>query len=224
MSLKKVIQSREHRERSQPAARQKLGLLEKKKDYALRARDFHKKERRLKALRQRAAQKNPDEFYFGMVNSKVTSKKSTATQLPGDVLKLLKSQDLQYVSMQKHLNAKKMERLQADLPQSLANPEASAEHLVFVEDPSELEEIIHSQPQNTNDLPADDEEQSEAVPKKESAALREYHIREERIRMLTVAERKLQTQKHLMQPGRRKIIGQDEYDQPIFKWRAERKK
>ena len=222
MSLKKVIQSREHRERSQPASRQKLGLLEKKKDYVLRARDFHKKERRLKALRQRAAQKNPDEFYFGMINSKVTSKKSTGTQLPGDVLKLLKSQDLQYVSMQKHLNAKKMDRLQADLPQSLAGPEASAEHLVFVEDPSELDEIIHSQPQNAND-DISNEEEIEGVSKK-SAALREYQIREERIRMLTVAERKLQTQKHLMQPGRRKIVGTDEFDQPIFKWRAERKR
>lgn len=69
MALKKLFQARAHRERAQPAARQKLGLLEKKKDYLLRAKDFHKKETRLKAMRAKAAMKNPDEFYFGMINA-----------------------------------------------------------------------------------------------------------------------------------------------------------
>lgn len=72
MALKKVFQARAHRERSQPQARQRLGLLEKHSDYVLRARDFHKKENRLKALKQKAAMKNPDEFYFGMINAKTT--------------------------------------------------------------------------------------------------------------------------------------------------------
>lgn len=52
------------------AARKKFGLLEKKKDYVLRARDFHKKEDTLKRLQVKAAERNPDEFYFAMENAR----------------------------------------------------------------------------------------------------------------------------------------------------------
>jgi U3 small nucleolar RNA-associated protein 11 len=61
---------REHRERAQPAHRAALGPLEKKKDYRVRAKRTHLKEDILKKLREKAAMKNPDEFYFGMANAK----------------------------------------------------------------------------------------------------------------------------------------------------------
>ena len=48
------------------AARRQYGLLEKKKDYKLRADDFHKKEEALRRLRRKAEERNPDEFYFAM--------------------------------------------------------------------------------------------------------------------------------------------------------------
>lgn len=70
-AFKKVLRTREHRERAQPAARARLGLLEKHKDYVLRARDHHRKRDTLKALRIRAANRNPDEFHFGMIKSRL---------------------------------------------------------------------------------------------------------------------------------------------------------
>ncbi len=68
-SLKNAFRSKAHKERSQPAKRRKLGLLEKHKDYVLRAKDFHFKEKRVKALKEKASFRNPDEFYFGMTNA-----------------------------------------------------------------------------------------------------------------------------------------------------------
>jgi len=72
-SFKKALQTRAHKERSQPSARNHLGLLEKKKDYVLRARDHHSKQKSLKLLREKAKGRNPDEFYFKMQNTVVVN-------------------------------------------------------------------------------------------------------------------------------------------------------
>lgn len=69
-SLRNAIYRRAHRERAQPESRKKLGLLEKHKDYVVRAKAFHQKDEALRKLREKAAFRNPDEFYFKMVNTK----------------------------------------------------------------------------------------------------------------------------------------------------------
>ena len=69
MSLRNAVFRREHQERSQPASRQKFGLLEKHKDYVQRAKNFNEKERRIKSLKLKAALRNPDEFYYKMNSS-----------------------------------------------------------------------------------------------------------------------------------------------------------
>lgn len=60
-----------HRERRQPEYRRKLGYLEKKKDYKKRALDHHQKAERIKKLKNKALERNPNEFHFHMINSRI---------------------------------------------------------------------------------------------------------------------------------------------------------
>ena len=63
-SLRNAVQRRNHRERAQPEERAKWGLLEKRKDYKLRAADHKLKRRKINTLKQKASERNEDEFYF----------------------------------------------------------------------------------------------------------------------------------------------------------------
>ncbi|KAI2463229.1 U3 small nucleolar RNA-associated protein 11 [Annulohypoxylon bovei var. microspora] len=110
-SIRNAIERRVHRERAQPQERKRLGLLEKHKDYSLRAKDFNKKKAQLRSLRQKAADRNEDEFYFGMMSRSgpghalSQGKRWTGTvdgdrgnkALDVDTVRLLKTQDVGYV-------------------------------------------------------------------------------------------------------------------------------
>jgi len=117
-SLRNAVHRRNHKERSQPLARQKFGLLEKKKDYIARAKDYHSKQDRLKAMREKAAFRNPDEFYFKMVNTKTKDGVHLVERnekFSHDFLKLLNTQDLNYVTQQRDIGKKRIERMQQGL-------------------------------------------------------------------------------------------------------------
>ena len=109
-SLRNSLHRRNHKERSQLAHRAKLGFLEKHKDYVLRARDYHSKQDRLTRLKQKAAEKNKDEFYFSMNREKtrggVHTKDRGNVALPTDYVKLLKTQDENYVRTMRMSNLK----------------------------------------------------------------------------------------------------------------------
>ncbi len=79
-SLRNAVPQKTHKERHQPGKRQKLGLLEKHKDYVQRAKDYNKKQATIKKLEQKAAFRNPDEYYFKMVNTRKVV--STSLLLP----------------------------------------------------------------------------------------------------------------------------------------------
>lgn len=95
---------RNHRERAQPLNRQKLGLLEKHKDYVHRARDYKSKKDRIKKLREKAAFRNKDEFYWGMVKGQTKGGVAIADRgneaLSTDMVRLLKTQDVGYIKVQ----------------------------------------------------------------------------------------------------------------------------
>ena len=123
-----------------------MGLLEKKKDYKQRANDYHRKQDRIRAMQQKAAMKNPDEFYFGMNSSKVKDGKHRSNEdyreLDPEMVRVMKDQDLSFVRMQQLKDAKKAEKLQASL--HLLDSEADQitakrKHTIFVESKKEAQ-------------------------------------------------------------------------------------
>ncbi|KAG6821393.1 hypothetical protein H0H93_014190 [Arthromyces matolae] len=118
-SLRNSVHRRNHKERSQLAHRRKLGILEKHKDYVKRAKDYHSKQDRLTRLKQKAAEKNKDEFYFSMRNETtkggVHIKDRGNVALPTDIVKVLKTQDENYVRTMRASGLKKIDKIKRQL-------------------------------------------------------------------------------------------------------------
>ncbi|XP_047454802.1 probable U3 small nucleolar RNA-associated protein 11 [Mugil cephalus] len=146
-SFRKALKSRQrnHHERSQPGFRKNLGLLEKKKDYKLRADDYHKKQNTLAALRKKALEKNPDEFYFNMINSQVQDgvhvmkKPQEEVEVTEEQKKIMRTQDVRYVEMKRVAEAKKIERLKGELHLLDAEKKQKNKHVFFVDSKKEVE-------------------------------------------------------------------------------------
>ncbi|CCT64900.1 related to cgi-94 protein [Fusarium fujikuroi] len=125
-SMRNAVARRPHRERAQPLERRRLGLLEKHKDYSLRAKDFNKKKAQLKNLKEKAAERNEDEFYFGMMSrkgpgSRIQDGKRWSGTVEGDrgnkamdveTVRLLKTQDIGYIRTMRQVVAKEVARLE----------------------------------------------------------------------------------------------------------------
>ncbi|EFY90027.1 hypothetical protein J3458_015679 [Metarhizium acridum] len=179
-SMRNAVARRPHRERAQPLERRRLGLLEKHKDYSLRAKDFNKKKAQLKSLRQKAADRNEDEFYFGMmsrkgVGSKLKDGKSWTGKLEGDrgnramdidTVRLLKTQDMGYIRTMRQVVVKEIARLEQQV--------VLTRGLDRLDDEDDEEDDVGSSDDETTPLPAklkaarkivfmDDEEEREAT-------------------------------------------------------------
>jgi U3 small nucleolar RNA-associated protein 11 len=144
-SMRNAAPRRPHRERAQPASRQKWGLLEKHKDYSLRAADYNLKKRKLSHLREKARERNPDEFAFGMVKARRDKKTGTrdgeqAAALSVDAVKLLKTQDRGYLGLVGGRVRRERERVEREVGGS--EGWMGGEKVLFVEGREEQRSLV----------------------------------------------------------------------------------
>ncbi|XP_073067225.1 probable U3 small nucleolar RNA-associated protein 11 [Primulina eburnea] len=141
-SLRNAIPRKAHKERAQHL-RRKFGLLEKHKDYVIRARAYHQKEQTLLKLKEKAALRNPDKFYFKMIKTKtvggVHKPESQANKYTNEELMLMKTQDIGYILQKLQTEKKKIERLNGML-HSLDN-QSSSKHVYYAGNREEAREV-----------------------------------------------------------------------------------
>jgi len=131
--------SKTPKERSQPSYRKNFGLLEKHKDYVLRARDYRTKKERLRRLKEKVFHKNPDEFYFKMVSKEKPKEEQPST----DAIKLMKTQDIAYATLKKTMEMKKIDKMQQSL--HFIGSNTGNKHTVFMNNKEEVNNFTPEQ-------------------------------------------------------------------------------
>ncbi|CAI9099899.1 OLC1v1036787C1 [Oldenlandia corymbosa var. corymbosa] len=227
-SLRNALPRRAHKERAQPQARKKFGLLEKHKDYVTRAKAYHKKEQTLQKLKEKAAFRNPDEFYFKMTRTKTVNgvhmPENEANKYTPEELMLMKTQDMGYLLQKIQSEKSKIERLAGEL-HSLDNLPSKG-HVYYAEDREEAKEL---QFRTSSDTPVSASENLPARIKRATAAsYRHLESSKSRVRDLEKLYMDMAMQKELQKKGRKRKLREDEVisptSKPVFKWRPERKR
>ncbi|CAK9295439.1 unnamed protein product [Gordionus sp. m RMFG-2023] len=121
-SLDKIAKSfrRIHKERSQPDKRKEFGFLPKKSDYKKRAKNHQRRSKLLKVFKEKAYNKNWDEFYFKMINMKPSKDdeeeiiENKQDKLSYEQSLLIKTQDLNYLKYKRNINLKKIDKLKEE--------------------------------------------------------------------------------------------------------------
>ncbi|XP_013141575.1 PREDICTED: probable U3 small nucleolar RNA-associated protein 11 [Papilio polytes] len=238
-----------HKERHQPESRKHLGLLEKKKDYKKRAEDYHEKGETLKLLRKRTLDKNPDEFYFHMVNSRVKDGEHHELEKEEEhsveQIKLMQTQDIKYINMKRTMESRQIEKLQSHLHMTDVVDATPNTHIFFVDEGEEknfdLAKRLDTHPSLINrksnrprlsdlnkiKLPTVDEQVVREATKTKLKTYKELSKRIEREKQLTVVQQKMELKRHLhdakiMKPKR--IRQGTKVSAPVYKFQYMRKK
>jgi U3 small nucleolar RNA-associated protein 11 len=223
-TLRNAVQRRNHRERAQPLERQKWGILEKSKDYKLRAADHKSKKRKLKSLQQKAADRNDDEFYFGMMSNQSQGGVKVAKRgeengskvLSRDVVGLMKTQDVGYLRTVLQQTRREREKLgreviSGDVGVKTQVGQSAGKRVVFGDDGEQviarpLQTAEEDAEEDDEWLSEDDEDQSvqSLIPeeqrrrRKQETRRRKLHSLEDREQDLATALREAEDQRARM--------------------------
>ncbi|XP_059061159.1 probable U3 small nucleolar RNA-associated protein 11 [Achroia grisella] len=238
-----------HKERHQPNSRRHLGLLEKKKDYKRRADDYHEKGETLKLLRKRTLDKNPDEFYFHMINSRVKGGvhhelKKEEEDSPAQ-LKLMQTQDIRYINMKRTMESRRIDRLQSELHMTDVADSTPNTHIFFVDEGEEKDfdvaKRLDTHPKllgrksnrpRLSDLdkikiPLIDSETSKAMIGSRKKKYKEMAKRIEREKELMVIQQKMEIKRHLQSINQikpKRIKKGTKHSAPVYEFQYVRKK
>ncbi|CAN7989256.1 unnamed protein product [Ixodes hexagonus] len=239
-----------HKERQQPESRRHLGVLEKKKDYKLRARDYQNKQQKLKRLQQRALTRNPDEFYFHMINSKLHRgehhEKLKGEEFTPAQLKLMQTQDLNYITLKRVAEARKVDKLQANLHLLGDDNGPVNTHTFFVDSKKEAKNFdfakqlgthpslldrAYNRPRletlNKESLGEVPDELIQEATKAMNRSYKELSKRLMREKELTVVGQKMEMKKKLLDkknPPMKKVKEGTKESAPVYLWKKERKR
>lgn len=251
-SLRNAVKGQKfHRERHQPAARAHLGHLEKKRDYKQRANEENKQKHQLKALKRKALNRNPDEFYFHMVNSQTKDGRHHEVEgeeeLPEEELALLQSQDIRYIRQRRQLETRKLARLTAELHLLDAEGKPRNTHVFFTDDKQQARSLNVSERLRTAPALLDrcynrptvqqlssmatpgslNVQQLDRILSEKKARYSELAKRLEREKMLALMERRMEIKRHLQnkkEEAPKKVHPGNSSNAPIYKWKTERKR
>ncbi|XP_073015770.1 probable U3 small nucleolar RNA-associated protein 11 [Primulina eburnea] len=220
-SLRNAIPRKAHKERTQPNLRRKFGLLEKHKDYLIRARAYHQKEQNLHKLKEKEALRNPDEFYFKMIKTKtvggVHKPESQANKYTNEELMLMKTQDIGYILQKLQTGKKKIERLNGML-HSLDN-QSSSKHVYYADKREEAREVHKKVSEEGN--PSAFKDFLKVISRKTDSSYRELEARKKRLKDLEKIYTDMSMQKELqvsifqrVQRGKKRKLREDEMVSP----------
>ena len=230
-NIKKYIPRRKYRERGQIERRKKLGFLEKKKDYKIRAEDYHEKEKKYKNLKEAARTRNPDEFYHKMIKAKIID--GEHVQFPDDKnleQKLVtNTQFINLVNFKKSLLEKEAEKMKVrlQLNKNIFDGGDKSIHTLYYDDEDDyLEEqkkenefLSKKRHLNINNKDNDIQEDEKKLTPENKQLINTYKQRKKHIKQLEQISQGLQEQKELLKGGKKKKIGNG-----VYKYFMERKK